>query len=548
MGRDEHRFKLLLLADESVAEKLASAFDVHLVKTPQEAAAALAGGHFDVVWAAPEMLATIAAQNMAARATTLLGSVAMGSCVIDAEGSLLWSDARFDALGLVLRSQATQRAAQMVQSILWDKPLRVALEGELAGYELVCSRLSEGELAGSTAVVIMDASAERQMRQKMSAIHEAGRDLVRMQGASVARMTVPERMKFLEDCILRHARNLLHHDKFALRVLNDRTGQLELVASQGMSEQAAKAPIFARETGNGITGYVAATGRSYLCPDLHADPRFKPWGAPDARSTLAVPVCLDNRVIGVLAFDSHKLDNFTEADREFVEILAGYVALALNTLSLLTVERYSATTEIAAAVRDRLKGPLEDIKTELDVLRGREPAGDDPPARERSRRITRMADSLERAQRLLEEIGEEPMRGLMGAMPVTESSDPLVFGKKILVADDEEFICQTIHDVLVCGGAVVDIARDGNQAVQMIETTRYDLILSDIKMPYRNGYEVFAAARHRDPETAVILITGFGYDPTHSIVQANREGLSAVLFKPFKVKQLLDEVHQALAS
>jgi GAF domain-containing protein len=370
MGRDEHRFKLLLLADESVAEKLASAFDVHLVKTPQEAAAALAGGHFDVVWAAPEMLATIAAQNMAARATTLLGSVAMGSCVIDAEGSLLWSDARFDALGLVLRSQATQRAAQMVQSILWDKPLRVALEGELAGYELVCSRLSEGELAGSTAVVIMDASAERQMRQKMSAIHEAGRDLVRMQGASVARMTVPERMKFLEDCILRHARNLLHHDKFALRVLNDRTGQLELVASQGMSEQAAKAPIFARETGNGITGYVA-TGRSYLCPDLHADPRFKPWGAPDARSTLAVPVCLDNRVIGVLAFDSHKLDNFTEADREFVEILAGYVALALNTLSLLTVERYSATTEIAAAVRDRLKGPLEDIKTELDVLRGR---------------------------------------------------------------------------------------------------------------------------------------------------------------------------------
>jgi CheY-like chemotaxis protein len=159
-----------------------------------------------------------------------------------------------------------------------------------------------------------------------------------------------------------------------------------------------------------------------------------------------------------------------------------------------------------------------------------------------------MADSLERAQRLLEEIGEEPMRGLMGAMPVTESSDPLVFGKKILVADDEEFICQTIHDVLVCGGAVVDIARDGNQAVQMIETTRYDLILSDIKMPYRNGYEVFAAARHRDPETAVILITGFGYDPTHSIVQANREGLSAVLFKPFKVKQLLDEVHQALAS
>lgn len=547
MGRVEHRLKLLLLADESVARELAGAFDVHRVATPQEAAAALMAGHYDAVWAPPEALSHLGTPNVSAQASTLLGSVALGGCVIDADGGVLWSDPRFDALPESLRLHAAQRAVQAVQSVLWDKPLRVALEADLAAYDVVCSRLTEGELAGATAVVILDASAERQMRQKMSAIHEAGRELARMQGASVARMTVPERMKFLEESILRHARELLHHDKFALRVLNERTGQLELVASQGMSEQARKAPIFARETGNGITGYIAATGRSYLCPDLHADPRFKPWGAPDARSTLAVPVLLDNRVIGVLAFDSQRLDNFTEVDRQFVEILAGYVALALNTLNLLTVERYSATTEIAAAVRDRLAGPLEDIKAELDALRGREPAGEDPTALERSKRLSRMADSLERAQQLLEEIGEEPMRGLMGAMPVSETSDPLVFGKKILVADDEEFICQTIHDVLACGGAAVDIAHDGAQAIEMIQATRYDLILSDIKMPYRSGYEVFAAARQRDSGTAVILITGFGYDPTHSIVQANREGLSAVLFKPFKLKQLLDEVHQALA-
>ncbi len=118
------------------------------------------------------------------------------------------------------------------------------------------------------------------MRQKMDAIHLAGRELVRMQGASVARMTVPERMNFLEQCVVKYARDLLHHDKFALRVLNERTGQLELVAAQGLSEQARKAPIFARDKANGITGYVAATGRSYLCADLSADPLFKPWAHP----------------------------------------------------------------------------------------------------------------------------------------------------------------------------------------------------------------------------------------------------------------------------
>jgi DNA-binding NtrC family response regulator len=46
----------------------------------------------------------------------------------------------------------------------------------------------------------------------------------------------------------------------------------------------------------------------------------------------------------------------------------------------------------------------------------------------------------------------------------------------------------------------------------------------------------------------VILMTGFGYDPNHSIVRASQEGLQAVLFKPFKVDQLLAEVRKALSA
>ncbi|MCH7526398.1 MAG: hypothetical protein IID39_03080 [Planctomycetes bacterium] len=57
---------------------------------------------------------------------------------------------------------------------------------------------------------------------------------------------------------------------------------------------------------------------------------------------------------------------------------------------------------------------------------------------------------------------------------------------------------------------------------------------------------MFAAAKDANAETPVILMTGFGYDPNHSIVRARREGLAAVLFKPFKVDQLLGEVRTAL--
>ena len=101
-------------------------------------------------------------------------------------------------------------------------------------------------------------------------------------------------------------------------------------------------------------------------------------------------------------------------------------------------------------------------------------------------------------------------------------------------------------DVLTKAGALVVMARDGDEAIAMIHSQSFDLVLSDIKMPHKNGYEVFAAAKSAASPCPVILITGFGYDPEHSIVRASREGLAAVLFKPFKVEQLLENIRKAL--
>ena len=74
----------------------------------------------------------------------------------------------------------------------------------------------------------------------------------------------------------------------------------------------------------------------------------------------------------------------------------------------------------------------------------------------------------------------------------------------------------------------------------------FDLVISDIKLPDRNGYEVFRAAKAIDEDIPVILMTGFGYDPHHSIVRSSQEGLDQFLFKPFKASQLLEAITKAL--
>ncbi|MGQ0722101.1 MAG: response regulator [Candidatus Eiseniibacteriota bacterium] len=119
-------------------------------------------------------------------------------------------------------------------------------------------------------------------------------------------------------------------------------------------------------------------------------------------------------------------------------------------------------------------------------------------------------------------------------------------GGRILVADDREYIREFLKDFLVLEGFQVDTASDGREALTKAEGEHYDLVLSDIKMPHLNGYEVFAGVRRADPRTKVILMTAYGYDPSHSIVKASGEGLSAVLYKPFHMARVRDAILKAL--
>ena len=118
--------------------------------------------------------------------------------------------------------------------------------------------------------------------------------------------------------------------------------------------------------------------------------------------------------------------------------------------------------------------------------------------------------------------------------------------QRILVVDDEENIRHLLLVTLKKAGFEPTAAPGAVEALRLLQEQEFGVVISDVRMPDRNGYEVFRTAREHAPGAAIILMTGFGYDPNHSIVRSNQEGLEAFLFKPFRVAQLIEEVHKAL--
>jgi DNA-binding response OmpR family regulator len=76
----------------------------------------------------------------------------------------------------------------------------------------------------------------------------------------------------------------------------------------------------------------------------------------------------------------------------------------------------------------------------------------------------------------------------------------------------------------------------------------YDIILSDIRLPDMSGHQLMLQLKEMVDPVPLILMTGFGYDPGHSIVKARQAGLhpKAILYKPFRLDQLLAGVEAVL--
>lgn len=116
---------------------------------------------------------------------------------------------------------------------------------------------------------------------------------------------------------------------------------------------------------------------------------------------------------------------------------------------------------------------------------------------------------------------------------------------RILVLDDEEIVRMSCKKCLIPEGYDVDVAANGIEGLAMTENNRYDVILTDLKMPDMDGMEFLAKVKERHPDTKVIMITG--YSTVEHAVKAMRMGAYNYIEKPFTPDALIDAVKEAMS-
>jgi DNA-binding NtrC family response regulator len=115
----------------------------------------------------------------------------------------------------------------------------------------------------------------------------------------------------------------------------------------------------------------------------------------------------------------------------------------------------------------------------------------------------------------------------------------------ILIIDDETAIRESLETLLEFEGYSVESAESGEEGLTKMAETPFDLILLDFALPDRNGLEILADIRNRDPQLAVIMITAYG--TVDNAVRAMQNGATNFIQKPWDNEKLLADVRAAVA-
>ncbi|MGO9209553.1 MAG: sigma-54-dependent transcriptional regulator, partial [Terriglobales bacterium] len=115
----------------------------------------------------------------------------------------------------------------------------------------------------------------------------------------------------------------------------------------------------------------------------------------------------------------------------------------------------------------------------------------------------------------------------------------------ILIIDDESEIRESLETLLELEGYRVDAAESGEDGLARIAGQPFDLVLLDLALPGKNGLEVLAVIRERDPQLAVIMITAYG--TVENAVNAMQAGAANFIQKPWDNEKLLADVRTVIA-
>jgi CheY-like chemotaxis protein len=557
---------------------------------PVEVSHRLLEGGIDAVIACPHVMAELL--DRFRRDELIVGNIDKGLAVLDPAGTVTWANAAFrqcarvadDPVGkpfLVVLGGKTIASVERIEGkpnhvvLQSSDPLDPARHGRSASLRLHCPHHTPPtflevdlrpvmERDGTVSRIIAqvrDISSEVIQQQKLDALHAAGRELAGLDPDLLVEMNPASRAELLRQNLRRSIHDLLHYDTIEVRVLDRRTGELLPLLADGMTPDAARRVLYARPTENGVTGFVAFTGESYLCPDAASDPHYIE-GAAGAKSSMTVPLKVQDEVIGTLNVESPRTNGFGPDDLQFTELFSKEIAAALRTLDLISAQQECTVSQSIEAVNKEIALPIDEVLASASVLIGK--ISVDPETCAHLRRILDNArlvkDCVTRVGRTMSPPeapkptssrtgGNHPVvvkpEG-NGATPAVEGETPLT-GRRVLIVDADDRVRRQGHHLLTRLGAVAESAGSAMAGLAMATDNKYDAVFLDVKPVDMGGYECYRRFKAATPFSTLSLTTGFGYDLAHSIVKARQDGLRYVLFKPFREEQVVTAVLDAVA-
>lgn len=200
-------------------------------------------------------------------------------------------------------------------------------------------------LATQAAIAIENIRVLQQAEQAVTTLADIGRALTE------ERRSPGDLIASVLELILERALEVTGASRGSLQLLNRETGELAFSVVRGVEKERWQGLIL--RLGKGITGYVAQTGRPYLCPDVRRDPHYVEL-IPGVLSELAVPLMEKQQVLGVLNVESRRAWAFTPKHQRLLMALADQAAMALK-----SVRAYGELL-VLHAIAQHLARPLGD--------------------------------------------------------------------------------------------------------------------------------------------------------------------------------------------
>jgi PAS domain S-box-containing protein len=263
-----------------------------------------------------------------------------------------------------------------------------------------------------------------------------------------------------------------------------------------------------------------------------------------SKSGERIPVAIS----GTISYDEYGEEN-------------GTVGFAKDLRDILRKDQLAILGEVALGLSHEINNPLavilnqiEILEREIETLAGEADTSVECERLDAMRReVARISSILGRLGEMVETehyetvdyVGPARMIDLRSQRQKLAAVDDRLDGVRILIVDDDLGICSTLEEILTAAGCRVETASDGAEAVCLIESSEFDVVLTDVVMPNMDGYELYQVIRERFPTLPVLLMTAFHYDKDHIIKRSRLEGLEGVIFKkpvdPERLREVICE-------